>query len=110
MQAFEGVFIDPYLYSFDLFGLFLIDSNSFFKFHLCIEILFKNQTHPQKLAPAVASWAPYPKCLRSTVLKLNISVRGHFRSRLVTYRASEKVQYNKVSWIAREQAMPALFV
>ena len=55
MQAFEGVFIDPYLYSFDLFGLFLIDSNSFFKFRLCIEIIFKTQTHPQKLAPAATS-------------------------------------------------------
>lgn len=55
MQAFEGVFIDPYLYTFDLFGLFLINSNSFFKFHLCIEILFNTHTHPQKLAPAVTS-------------------------------------------------------
>ena len=55
MQTFEGVFIDPYLYTFDLFGLFLINSNSFFKFYLCIEILFNTHTHPQKLAPAVTS-------------------------------------------------------
>ena len=55
MRPFESVFINPYLCHPDVFDLFLIQASRLFRFRLCIQILLKTHTRPQKLAPAATS-------------------------------------------------------
>ena len=55
MQPFEGVLINSYLCQSDVFDLFLFQASRLFKFRLCIQILLKTHTRPQKLTPAPTS-------------------------------------------------------
>jgi len=55
MRPFESGWINPYLYHSDVFDLLLIQASLLFTFRLCIPVLLKTHTRPQKLAPAPTS-------------------------------------------------------
>ena len=55
MRPSESLLIHPYLCHSDVFDLFLIQSSRLTKLQICIQILLKPHTRPQKLAPAPTS-------------------------------------------------------